>query len=236
MKSAYVTGADRGLGEALARALLMEGYDVFAGQYLPEWPQLTALAKAYPDQLTILPLDVTSDVSVATAAELVAAKADHLDLLINNAALFRDRSGSVMDDLYFDDMLTLYDTNCLGPLRVTHSVLPLLRAGDKKLLVNISSEAGSIGQCWRKKEYGYAMSKAALNMQSAILRNHLEEYGIRVMAIHPGYVRSYMLGHFNEEATVDADESASGILERIRTLADKNAPTYLDYQGTALPW
>ena len=236
MKTAYVTGADRGLGEALARALLSEDYHVFAGQYLPDWPQLTALLNAHPDKLTVLPLDVTSDVSVATAAELVAAETDHLDLLINNAALFQDRSGSVMDDLYFDDMLTLYDTNCLGPLRVTHSVMPLLRAGHRKLLVNISSEAGSIGQCWRKKEYGYAMSKAALNMQSAILRNHLEEYGIQVMAIHPGYVRSYMLGHFNEDATVDADESARSILELIRLRTDSHAPLYLDYQGSALPW
>lgn len=236
MQTAYVTGADRGLGEALSRALLAQGYTVFAGQYLPDWPQLANLSQSYPDRLVILPLDVASDVSVATAAELVAAQTEHLDLVINNAALFQDRSGSVMDDLYFDDMLALYDTNCLGPLRVTHSVLPLLKAGERKLLVNISSEAGSIGKCWRKQEYGYAMSKAALNMQSAILRNHLAEYDIQVMAIHPGYVRSYMLGYFNEDATVDADDAARGILELVRTRTEINHSIYVDYEGSELPW
>jgi NAD(P)-dependent dehydrogenase (short-subunit alcohol dehydrogenase family) len=236
-KSAFVTGCDRGLGLALAKLLLKKDYRVFAGSFLGEkWPELTELKANYQDQLVVLPLDVRSIESVKQAAAEMAKVTDSLDLLINNAGIFTDRSEDILGELFFEDMKELYDINTLGPLRVTQSVLPLLLKGNDKILVNISSEAGSIEDCHRTKEYGYSMSKAALNMQTMILHNDLKQYGLKVFAIHPGYVRSYMLGHFNTEAEIEPEESAKGIYEQLMKPYTKESPIYMDHTGKPLPW
>ncbi|AGA59960.1 dehydrogenase of unknown specificity, short-chain alcohol dehydrogenase like protein [Thermobacillus composti KWC4] len=235
-KTAYVTGCDRGLGLALAKVLLTEGYRVFAGSYIADWPELGELAEKEP-KLRIVPLDIGSDKSVQRAADIVKAETDHLDILINNAAIYRDRSEDIFGDLYFDDMLNMYNVNTLGTLRVTNSVIDLLVKGEGKRLVNISSEAGSIADNWRKREYGYCMTKAAVNMQSAILQNHLQEYGIKVMCFHPGWVRSWMSGKFNDKATVEAIDSAKGIIAQVLKPQEITAlPSYTDYTGKPLPW
>lgn len=234
--TAYVTGADRGLGLALTTVLLEQGYQVFAGSYLTEWGQLTQLKEQHPDRLIVVPLDVTSDESVADAAELISRHSDSLDVVINNAAIFMDRSGTIFEPLYFDDMRKIIETNTFGPLRVTHSVVSMLLKGNQKLLVNISSESGSIGNNWRKKEFAYSMSKSAINMQCAMLQTHLKEFGVKVFAFHPGWVRSYMLGKLNEEATVEPIDSAKGIYHCMMTRAGIDGPMYMDYQGNAMPW
>ena len=235
-KTAYVTGSDRGLGLALVQVLLRRGYKVFAGSYMPEWGDLVKLTQEYQSMLHILPLDVTDEESVKKAAATIQEEVSHLDLVINNAGIFKDSSGDIVDELNFDDMKRLYDTNTLGPLRVTNSIIKLLTEGTQKLLVNISSEAGSISDCWRKSEIGYSMSKTALNMQSAILQNRLKEYGVKVLAFYPGYVRSYMLGQLNTEATVEPIDSAEGIIEQSLKPQSLEGPIYLDYQGNPIDW
>ena len=84
---AVVTGADRGLGLALAAGLLEGKWRVFAGQFLPDWPELSELESRYPDHLTVVPLDVASQSSVRDAARAVERDADHVDVLISNAGV-----------------------------------------------------------------------------------------------------------------------------------------------------
>lgn len=235
-KTAYVTGCDRGLGLSLARVLLAEGYKVFAGSFMPDWPELAELAEQN-DKLRIVPIDIASDKSVAKAAALVAAETDKLDILINNAAIYRDRSEDILGDIYYEDMLNMYNTNTLGTMRVTQSVIRLIMNGSGKRIVNISSEAGSIADNWRKREYGYCMSKTAVNMHAAILQNHVKEFGIKVMCFHPGWVRSYMSGKFNDQATVEAIDAAKGIIAQVLQPQEiTELPSYTDYTGKPLPW
>ena len=84
---ALVTGADRGLGFALSKGLLERGWHVFAGQYMPEWPELAALASQFPGRLDIVSLDVSSIESARAAAQAVSQRTDHIDLLISNAGI-----------------------------------------------------------------------------------------------------------------------------------------------------
>jgi len=133
-------------------------------------------------------------------------------------------------------MEKMYRVNSLGPLKVTHSVIDLLLKGEEKLLINISSEAGSIADCPREKEYGYSMSKAAVNMQSKIIQNHLQEKGLKVFALHPGYLKTYMLGDKNEEADIEAAESAAEIFRRFVEARKDYQEIYYDYQGNQLSW
>jgi len=238
LKTAYVTGADRGLGLALSKVLVSKGYHVFAGSYMPDWHELKGFQKEHPKNLTILPLDVTDEDSVKNAAKQINTDVGSLDILINNAAIFADPSGDIFGEFDYDTIRRHYETNTLGPLRVTHSVVPLVIRSEQKLIVNISSEAGSIGDCWRTKEYGYSMSKAALNMQGAILQNHLKEFGVKVFLFHPGFLRSYIFGDgkINERGTEEPLDSAKGIIEQILTPRSLDKPTYIDYQGKELPW
>jgi NAD(P)-dependent dehydrogenase (short-subunit alcohol dehydrogenase family) len=225
--NAYITGTDRGLGLALAAKFLEAGFKVFAGIYGIDSAGLGALQNSFGDQLEIVPLDVGSDQSVAEAARIIAQKTASLDLLINNAAIYGDKDGTITSKLDFEDMLRVYNVNALGPLRVAHSVLPLLRAGELKRILNISSEAGSMAarlHSREKRRYAYCGSKAALNIQSIILQNHVAEFGIRVTLIEPGWMRTYLAtGVKSTTATHEPEESAEKLVEFV----SREAPDYL---------
>jgi NAD(P)-dependent dehydrogenase (short-subunit alcohol dehydrogenase family) len=174
--NAYITGTDRGLGLALAETFLKRGYTVYAGCYGIDRSGLERLQSHYGERLEIVPLDVSSDASVQKAAEIISSTTSSLDLLINNAAIIGKKDALVGDPLDFEDMLNVFNVNALGPLRVAQSVLPLLRAGAMKRIINISSEAGSMAARVRRGQrtrYAYCGSKAALNIQSILLQNHL---------------------------------------------------------------
>jgi NAD(P)-dependent dehydrogenase (short-subunit alcohol dehydrogenase family) len=111
--------------------------------------------------------------------------------------------------------------------------LPLVRKGKRKLIVNISSEAGSIGNSWRKSEYAYCMSKAALNMASSILHNDLRREGIKVLAVHPGWFSSDMGGSAAPITPVTAAEQVVKLLLQSFAL---DGPVYYGPDGKALPW
>lgn len=239
IKYACVTGADRGLGANLAEQLLINGYSVFAGQYAAVWDELQALQERYGERLTVLPLDVGSDASVREAAAFIAERTDQLELLINNAAVLgKDYRQTLLDELDFDDMLNTFNVNALGSLRVTHALIAPLLRGHDKLIVNISSEAGSVGQSWRNNFYGYCMSKTALNMHSTITHNRIRELGGHVLNLHPGWVQGSLSGTFNPNADLTPQFSASKLVEiimRYRTY-QTNQPAFLDYLGRNLLW
>ena len=108
----------------------------------------------------------------------------------------------------------------------------------EKTVVNISSEAGSIANCEREGWFGYCISKAANNMQSALVHNNLRKQGGRMIAMHPGHVATYMRGHLDTTAKLTPKESAKGILQVVldSELSQGKRPVYVDYKGDSLPW
>ena len=236
MKYALVTGCDHGVGLALAAQLAERGYTVAACRLNPEEHLIDALAEKHPDQILVFPLDISDDRSVEALA--VGLPFPHLDLLINNAGILGRMEDGPEDDLDFDLMQKVININALGALRVTVALLSLLRKGQEKTVVNLSSEAGSIQDCERTGWFGYCMSKSANNMQGALIHNTLRREGGRVFQMHPGHVATYMRGHLDTTARITADISAAGIL---KTVLDehhevRNRPLYLNYQGKELPW
>jgi NAD(P)-dependent dehydrogenase (short-subunit alcohol dehydrogenase family) len=210
---AFITGADRGLGHALAASLLEKGWHVFAGQYLPEWPALSELAATFPSTLTIVPLDVASQESVRAAAEAVAAGADHVDLLISNAGVMTTTgTRTIREEQDYGEMQRLFRVNALGALRVVEALLPLLERGTLKRLCFVSSEAGSINRAERTSWFGYCSSKAALNMGVRLLFNRLRPRGYTFRLYHPGWMRSYMSGDKNSRAELEPEEAAGPAL------------------------
>lgn len=236
-----VTGADRGVGLSLVKGLLERGYHVFAGQYQQDRNEALEQLKADHDEhLQVLSLDISNEESVQHALEAVAALTDKVDILINNGAILGDMQKTVQDKLDFAEMELVFRVNTLGSLRMSNGLIePILRS-DHKLIVNISSEAGSIGNCWRNSWYAYCMSKAALNMQSQLIHNQIAGQGGKVMVIHPGHVQTYMQGKLDTSGSLTADQSAESIIQRIEDrLKQANGEqelTLIDYAGNMLPW
>ena len=241
---AFVTGADRGLGLAVAAGLLARGWKVYAGQYMPAWAELGELAARYPGQLFPLSLNVASIESVREAARQVAQTTGHVDILINNAGVTSPHSGPIREAQDYAEMHRMYDVNALGPLRVVEAFLPLVDASTMKRLCFVSSEAGSIERARRTSVFGYCMSKSALNMAVKILFNDLRPQGYTFRVYHPGWIRSYMSGSKSMEATLEPEEAAvpainyflSGLAQDAWGPVDEDRLVMRDYQNQEWPW
>ena len=237
-KSACVTGADRGIGLALSKALLLKGYTVFAGGIQQNNAELDAFAAAYPGRLHRFVLDVGSDSSVREAAELIRSCTDRLDLLVNNAAILGDTKNTIADELDFEEIQRVYNVSALGAIRMSNAlIMPVMNGG--KLIVNISSEAGSIGSSFRDSWFGYCMAKSALNMGSTLIHNRMRKNGGRVLLIHPGWVKTRMSGVWNDAGTYTPEEAAANIMKRIDEFGEEiqPLPMYVEADtGNVLPW
>jgi len=233
IKTVFITGADKGLGLSLVQRFLREDVRVFAGQHHTS-RILPGLAKSFPEALTLIPLDVTQLDSVSQAADSVAKLTPALDILINNAAVMLERRTPLSElDLTHLPLFETLDVNTFGPLRMVQKFLPLLEKGDYKLILNISSEAGSIADCQRESEFAYSMSKAALNMQSRILQNYLKPHGFKILAVHPGWMQTDMGG---SNAPIHPDEVAEGIFNLAVKNWNLDDEIYMDYQAQPLRW
>ena len=228
-KTAVVSGADHGLGAELVRQLAGRGYTVFAGRYDKSFD-------ASGENPVFLPLDLSDQASVDSFAEAVSKRTGSLDLLINNAGVLGDMQKTIRDRLDRDDIRRVLEVNAIGTLMLTNALFPLIEKGTDRLVVNISSEAGSVSDCRRVGWFGYCMSKAANNMQGALVHNILRQIGGRVIQMHPGHVRTYMRGHLDTTGRLTPEQSAAGVL---RTVLDTeipcgDRPAYVDFEGKEL--
>jgi NAD(P)-dependent dehydrogenase (short-subunit alcohol dehydrogenase family) len=234
MDSAFITGADKGLGLALVRKFLDSGYRVFAGS-LGGCDFLSQLKERSPDRLSIISQDVTSLDSVRHSAAEVAAATDSLDILINNAGITLKHAHALLPDLDLADghLEAMMQVNAFGPLRVTQQLLPLLEKGRRKRIITVTSEAGSIAGCCRDSWFGYSMSKAAANMQCQILQRWLGPKGFKVLAVQPGWMRTDMGG---PQADIPPETSAEGIYVLATKDWPATAPVYVEYTGKPMAW
>ncbi len=233
---ALVTGADRGLGLALTKALLEAGWVVIAGRHLT-WPELDELREDFRSSLHLVELDVSSDDSVSKAARQALERVSQIDLLISNAAIHKSHDvQGISEDLDFDSMLQEVNVNAIGALRITNAFLPLLEKSDLKRMCFVSSEAGSIGASQRTGWFGYCMSKAALNMAVKNLSNDLSAKGYSFRLYHPGWMRTYMSGQKNLAAHMEPEEAAAVALNYFLDDAVSNELELHCWDGETLPW
>jgi NAD(P)-dependent dehydrogenase (short-subunit alcohol dehydrogenase family) len=233
LRTVVVTGAERGLGLCLVKEFLAAGAAVVAAKRSGD-RNLRALGE-HGGKLTIVQMDVADPASVRAAGDWVASRFGAIDLLVNNAAVCPPVQEIPLEgrDLGDGHLERTMQVNAFGPLRVIQRLLPLLEKGTGKTIVNVSSEAGSIGGACRTREFEYCMSKAALDMQTKLLANALGPRGYRVVAIHPGWMRTDMGG---ADAAIAPEEGARGIF-RLASDADA-APNgaFVDYAGKPLRW
>ena len=180
-------------------------------------------------------MDATSTQSVEAMAARLRAATDSLDILLNAVGVLFPQSENVLEDFDIDGSIRTLDINALGPLRVVKACVGLLRKGDDRLLLNISSEAGSITtHADYINRYDYCMSKASVNIQSVILQRYLKPDGVKVLLVHPGWMRTAMGG---SQAPVMPADSARGIADLgQRYMHRLDEGMYFDYDGTPRAW
>ncbi len=219
-KTVLITGANRGIGLALAKAYQNKGY------------QVTAACRRSSEALDAIGVQIIEgiDVALPDAAHWLkdALHDTHLDLLINNAGILRDEQLGQLD---FTSIEQQINVNAVAPLRITEALLSKLVPGSK--VAFITSRMGSIADNTSGGRYGYRMSKCALNSAAVSLAHDLSPRDISVALLHPGLVGTEMIGgHGN----ITPDEAASQLSQRIDELEPSNSGTFWHANGEILPW
>lgn len=218
MKSALITGANRGIGLATAEELLRSGFFVYLGsRNLQRGRQVVEELKRQGFRnAEAIPLDVTDDKSVDDAFNLVAQKVDSLDVLINNAGVNGGAPPYTAFAATPDQFIVAFETNVIGVARVTQSFMPLLKKSAQPRIVNVSTSVASLtlqsDPSWPAYNYAkyavYASSKAALNMYTVHLAFELRETAFKVNAVCPGYTKTDFTGNNGGEVEIAAKRIA----------------------------
>jgi NAD(P)-dependent dehydrogenase (short-subunit alcohol dehydrogenase family) len=221
MALTVVTGANRGIGLALCERLVERKGTVIAA------------CRRSSSELAKLGVEVVEDVEVtedAGIARLVAAVGKRpIDLLINNAGILLWNKD--FPELDVTGIRKQFEVNALAPLRVTAALRDRLGKGSKVAL--ITSRMGSIDDNGSGGAYGYRMSKAALNMAGKSLAVDLKGAGVAVAILHPGMVRTEMIGGRGQ---VEPSDAAKGLLARIDELTLETSGGFWHANGERLPW
>ncbi len=232
MKSAFITGANRGLGYGFVEYLLSKDYLVFAGtrKITDELPKR--------ENLMWVECDVTDDASIDRAVEAVKAKTDSLAFLVNNAGVNKDtipeRNKDLVSTLGHLDrkaLMNMFDINSVSPIIVTQKFLPLLSA-DPSYVINISSARASFndGHAGTTANYGYAASKVALNMLTFCSEAELPK-NVRTFAVNPGGVKTDM----NPDGSGDPIKKAEKIIGITDNWKEEYSGKFVHNDGTLYP-
>jgi NAD(P)-dependent dehydrogenase (short-subunit alcohol dehydrogenase family) len=222
-KSILITGCSSGIGAAMASELHRRGHQVYATARRPD-----SLAPLAEQGIATLQLDVNDDASIAAAMAAVEEEQGRLDMLVNNAGF--SQVGAVVD-LSRDALRKQYETNVIAPVAVTRAALPLLRAAraaaGRAAIVNVGSIVGVFTTPFAA---AYCSSKAALHSLTDGLRMELAPFGIDVVTIQPGGVRSSFGDHAEEGIYLPEDSlyQPAEALIRARAQAGQQGATPVD--------
>lgn len=230
MATYLVTGANRGIGYEYCQQLQARGDQVIA-VCRHSSPELDQLSKSSGVRIES-GVDISDDQAIATL--LKSLQQQPIDILINNAGIYRQSS---LDNLNIDGIREQFEVNAIAPLKFTQALLPNLhkstaQGGAKVALM--TSRMGSISDNTSGGSYGYRLSKTALSMAGKSLSHDLKPNGIAVAILHPGLVSTGMT-NFNDSGISPA-ESVKGLLARIDELTLKTTGTFWHANGEVLPW
>lgn len=244
MKSALITGANKGIGFETAKILAQKGFFVYLGSRNLENGQ-SAIEKLKAEGLenvSAIELDVTDQRSVDAARAAIGEKTEVLDVLINNAGIaggFEQTSLETTADQY----LSVFETNLFGVVRVTQAFIDLLKKSPEPRIVNVSTSMASLslaadihGSSYPKRYVVYQSSKSALNMYTLNLAYELRDTAFKVNAVCPGWTQTDFTGH---QGTSTPEEAGQRIAKY--ALIGQDGPTgkYFSeeyFPETVCPW
>lgn len=230
---ALITGANKGLGLEIARQLGQHGLTVVLGARQGKAAAAAATLRAEGLDAHDIELDVTNAQDIATLPTFFDTQFGRLDVLVNNAGVQLDEGPDVSPDT----LRQTYEANVIGPYAITQALLPLLRQAPAGRIVNQSSILGSLtaisqGQGGSWATPGYTSSKAALNMLTVVLAQHLAGTNIKVNAAHPGWVKTDLGG---DNAPLEVAEGAKTAVRLALLPTDGPTGGYF-HDSERLPW
>ncbi len=242
-KVALVTGTNKGIGYETALQLGKEGITVIATSRNKE-KGLAAVAqlKAAGVEAEYLKLDVDNDADIQSAYEFINRQFGKLDILVNNAGIqieskeFSGNNAASIDDAV---LLQTFQTNFFKVVKLTNTLLPLIRKSEAGRIVNLSSILGSLllhstpgSPIYESKLFAYNSSKTALNAYTIHLAAALADTSIKVNSAHPGWVKTDM---GTDAAPMDVAAGAKTSVALATLPADGPSGQYI-HMGEALPW
>ncbi|SFE22174.1 SDR family oxidoreductase [Spirosoma endophyticum] len=193
-RTALITGANKGIGKEIARQLAQHGFAVFIGaRDMAKGRETSEELCQLGYESTFIHLDVTDPVSIKNASGVFSQKADHLDVLINNAGILEDHGETILK-LNTEMLDRTLKSNVTGPILVIQDFLPYLQKSPMGgRIINVSSGAGALS---KMDTYApaYSISKTALNAVTKQFAGALKQDRIAVNCVDPGWVRTDMGG------------------------------------------
>jgi NAD(P)-dependent dehydrogenase (short-subunit alcohol dehydrogenase family) len=220
-----ITGANRGIGLELAKAIIARGDTVIGTvRHGSDASELAACGAK------VIELDVADQASVDALGSALSNHAP-VDVLINNAGVSSELR--TLESCTASEFARIFAINAAGPVMVARAALASLERGSRRLIVNISSQLGSIRNNAGGSSYGYRASKAALNMLTVTMANELRPRGFTCVTMHPGWVRTRMGG---DQAPLLPPQAAAMILAQIDSFTPADSGSFRNYDGSTLPW
>jgi NAD(P)-dependent dehydrogenase (short-subunit alcohol dehydrogenase family) len=201
-KVALVTGSSSGIGFETALLLSKSGFHTYASmRNLEKSKNITEIVNTENLPLRVIQLDVNDDISVKNAINKIIAENGRIDVLINNAGhgLF-----SPIEDITLDQVKEQFETNFFGVVRLVKEVLPVMRKQRNGIIVNVSSGAGRVAI---PVSSAYVATKFALEELSESMRYELKEFGINIIIIEPGVIRTNFVENMKTAGTRSRSES-----------------------------
>ena len=220
-----VTGGNRGI-VGVRQAACREGHRAIGTARAADRESSPELHRA---AAAVVQLDVPDPGSIRDLHERLDGSP--IDIVINNAGVSSDQK--TLDSLEATELQRVFMINSFAPMLVVRSILPDLRAGDRKLVVSITSQLGSISNNTGGSTYAYRASKAALNQLTRSLAAEFKPEGFTCVAVHPGWVRTDMGG---PRAPLTPGESVRSMIALFERLSPDDTGRFLNYDGAALPW
>ena len=227
-----ITGSNRGIGLGLVRAYISKGAHVIATCRTPEnVKELESLRRSHGDRLKILQLDVTKKKQLVSLDEELGDR--KIDILYLNAGVTGGRKAVPFGDLKSQEWGEVLLVNSIAPILVAQRMLPRIKRSGSKTIAILTSQMGSIGNNTSGGSYIYRSSKAALNAGAKSMALDLKGVGVKVILLHPGWVRTDM-GRPDAEITVE--QSVAGMVTLIERLGIDESGSFFNYRGEMLPW
>ncbi len=245
---ALVTGANQGVGFQVAKELVANGLTVLVGSRNLERGE--AASKEIGPGAIPMQIDVTDQISISAAAELIGTEFGRLDLLVNNAGISNTSKGSLSLEEYamltkasnasLDEVRAVWATNVFGVLAVYQAMLPLIRESSDARIVNVSSGVGSLTtnadpEYPRHAMFGpvYPASKAALNAITLAMMIELESTDIKVNLVSPAFTSTNLNGYAGTESVEDGSRE----VVRVALLGpDGPTGTFTRWENETIPW
>lgn len=223
----FITGAGRGIGLGFVVHYLNLGHSVYAC-YRSESDELSALAEKHND-LNIVQWDVTRPATEHFLQSLPA----QIDLVINNAGIYGPKQdGQSLKKISSEAMHEVFDVDCVAPIRVVQTLHSKLRRPGA-IIANISSKMGSSSDNTSGGTYAYRAAKAALIIVSKSMAVDLQPEGINVITLHPGWVRTDMVGF---TGLIEVSESVDGMVSVIDNIDDYQPGDLVAFDGSVIPY